>query len=78
MPQTPSPFFSMLKRVQASMHSQLRNDENICGECLKKEKYGETGHREGSWLDSPLDVETVSHHFDDEQKGGRRGSHEKE
>src|SRR3989304_1670066 len=29
MPQTPSSFFSMLKRVQASMHSQLRKDENI-------------------------------------------------
>jgi len=33
MPQTPSSFFSMLKRVQASMHSQLRKDENIyCGQ----------------------------------------------
>jgi hypothetical protein len=33
MPQTPSSFFSMLKRVQALMHSQLRKDENIyCGQ----------------------------------------------
>ena len=33
MAQTPSSFFSMLKRVQASMHSQLRKDENIyCGQ----------------------------------------------
>jgi len=60
------------------MHSQLRKDEKVYRECLKEEGDGKAGHREGSRLDSPLDVTTVPHCFDDEQKGGRHGSHEKQ
>jgi hypothetical protein len=60
------------------VHFHLRSDKNIYGKRFKKEKYGETGHREGSRLDSAHDAETVSHHFDDDQKGGRHGSHEEQ
>ena len=60
------------------MHSQLRKDENVYRECLKKESDCESRHQERSWLDSPLAVTKVPHCFDDEQKGGRHGSHEKQ
>ncbi len=60
------------------MHSQLRKDENIYGECLQKEKYGEARHQKRSRLDSPLDVNTVSHYFDDEQNCRCHGGHEEQ
>ena len=60
------------------MHSQLRKNEKIYCECLKKESDCESRHQERSWLDSPLDVKTVSHYLGDEQDCGRHGSHEKQ